>query len=139
MVSGITVIGTESPIFVRLGNRARGYYEGQVISNVGTLRNVILSDIQVTGAGKTGCSITGLPGHPVENITLNNIRIQMKGGCQAVPIPKDEKEKDYPEATMWGILPAKGFFVRHATNVKFNNVEIITELPDDRPEYIQEP
>ena len=139
MVSGITVIGTESPIFVRLGNRARGYYEGQVISNVGTLRNVILSDIQVTEAGKTGCSITGLPGHPVENITLNNIRIQMKGGCQAVPVPKDEKEKDYPEATMWGILPAKGFFVRHATNVKFNNVEIITELPDDRPEYIQEP
>ena len=45
---------------------------------------------------------------------------------------KDEKEKEYPESTMWGNLPAKGFFVRHARNIKFNNIEVITEQPDVR-------
>ena len=136
VISNIHATGTESPIFVRLGNRARGYYEGQKIENVGTLSNVTLSDITVNDAGTTGCSITGLPGHPVSNIILRNISITHPGGCPATPVPTDEKEKDYPEATMWGTLPAKGFFVRHARNVKFKNVNIKTQNPDERPEYI---
>ena len=136
VISNIHATGTESPIFVRLGNRARGYYEGQKIENVGTLSNVTLSDITVNDAGTTGCSITGLPGHPVSNIILRNISITHPGGCSATPVPTDEKEKDYPEATMWGTLPAKGFFVRHARNVKFKNVNIKTQNPDERPEYI---
>ena len=136
VISNIHATGTESPIFVRLGNRARGYYEGQKIENVGTLSNVTLSDITVNDAGTTGCSITGLPGHPVCNIILRNISITHPGGCPATPVPTDEKEKDYPEATMWGTLPAKGFFVRHARNVKFKNVSIKTQNPDERPEYI---
>lgn len=138
LVSNITVEQTESPIFIRLGNRARGYYEGQKITEVGRIRNVRLSDISVVGSGETGSSITGLPGHPVENITLSNIFISGKGGIgKSVPVPTDEKEKEYPEATMWGTLPAKGFFVRHARNVKFENVEIQTEQPDARPEFVR--
>lgn len=136
VISNIHATGTESPIFVRLGNRARGYYEGQNITNVGSLSNVTLSDITVTDAGTTGCSITGLPGHPVSNIILRNISITHPGGCPATPVPTDEKEKDYPEATMWGTLPAKGFFVRHASNVSFKNVSIKTDKPDKRPEYV---
>ena len=91
-----------------------------------------------------GCSITGLPGHPVENVWLSNISIHHKGGVtldelqQINDSVKDEKEKDYPEATMWGNLPAKGFFVRHARNVQFSNIQILTEQPDDRPDFVQE-
>ena len=50
---------------------------------------------------------------------------------------KDEKEREYPEATMWGNLPAKGFYVRHARHVSFQNVEVTTTLPDARPMYIR--
>lgn len=137
-VSDVTVTGTESPIFVRLGNRARGYYEGQKIDSVGKLRDVSISNVRITRAGAYGCSITGLPGHPVENITLDNVLLSHEGGGVETPIPADEKESEYPEATMWGPLPAKGFFVRHARNVKFNNVEIRTDKPDERPEYVRE-
>ena len=42
-------------------------------------------------------------------------------------ILSNEKEKEYPEASMWGPLPAKGFYVRHARNVGFNDVEILTK------------
>jgi hypothetical protein len=136
-ISNIMAEGTESPIFIRLGNRARGYAEGVPVNKVGTIRGVRLSNITVTGAGRTGCSITGLPGHPVEDIWLSNITIRQQGGCQRVAIPADEKEKDYPEATMWGVLPAKGFFVRHARNVNFHQVVITTDKPDKRPEYVQ--
>ena len=136
-VSNILVEGTESPIFIRLGNRARGYAEGVPVERVGTIRGVHLNDIVVMGAGPTGCSITGLPDHPVENIYLNNIVITQQGGQPAVEAPVDEKEKEYPEATMWGILPATGFFVNHARHVVFNHIEVNTLQPDERPKFFQ--
>jgi polygalacturonase len=135
-VSDITITGTESPIFVRLGNRARAYSPSIPVAGIGSIRGVNISNILVTDAGPTGCSITGLAGHPVEDITLNNIHIAMAGGQGKTAIPTDEREKAYPEATMWGILPAKGFYVNHARNVSFNNVTIKTKAPDARPEYI---
>ena len=137
-VSNIVVEGTESPIFIRLGNRARGYAQGVPVEGVGSIRGVHLQNIAVRGAGPTGCSITGLPDHPVEDIWLSDITIQQQGGCQQTEIPADEKETDYPEATMWGVLPAKGFFVRHARGITFRNVSISTLLPDQRPDYVRE-
>ena len=136
LVQGITVEGTESPIFIRLGNRARPYSADVPVTQVGSIRGVRLANISVFGAGPTGCSITGLSGHPVEDIRLTDIIIRHAGGQPTVAVPDDEKEKDYPEATMWGVLPARGFFVRHAQNVEFHRVEIVTDQPDQRPDYI---
>lgn len=143
-VSNIVVEETESPIFIRLGNRARGYREGEDVKNVGKINGVHICNVQVRNAGPTGCSITGLPGYPVENIHLDNITIHHKGGVAAEALPRtrknvaDEREKSYPEATMWGILPAKGFFVRHARNVKFTNIKVLTAEPDARPDFMME-
>ena len=141
-VSNFVVEGTASPIFIRLGNRARPYKKGVEVKHVGKIDGVHISNIQVRNAGDMGCSITGLPNHPVENITLENISIHHKGGISAEEMPKiyekvaDEKEKSYPNATMWGTLPAKGFFVRHARNVKFSNIEIRTENSDVRNDFV---
>ncbi len=136
-VSDIVVEGTESPIFIRLGNRARGYAEGVPVERVGQLRGVRIHDIMVRDAGPTGCSITGLPGHPVEDILIADVTIRHRGGCKTVGVPADEKEREYPEATMWGVLPAKGFFVRHARGVVFRDVTITTDEPDARPDFLQ--
>ena len=149
-VSDITVEGTESPIFIRLGNRGRGYMSGGKdmetiipVDHVGTINGIRLSHIQIRNAGSMGCSITGLPGHPVENVWLSDITLHHKGGvseselAQIDEAVKDEKEKEYPEATMWGNLPARGFFVRHARNVQFDRVEIQTGQPDSRPDIVR--
>ena len=142
-VSDITVEGTEAPIFVRLGNRGRGYKDGQVISNIGEIDGVHLDNIQIHNAGSMGCSITGLPGHPVRNVWLSNISIHHQGGVGQSDLKEieqsvaDEKEKEYPEATMWGNLPAKGFFIRHAHNVCFDNVRVATAHPDVRPDFVR--
>ena len=149
-VSDVTIEGTESPIFVRLGNRGRGYLsDGKdmekivPVDHVGRIKGIHLDNVQIRHAGSMGCSITGLPGYPVEDVWLSNITLHHQGGVTADELVhihdsiKDEKEKDYPEATMWGNLPAKGFFVRHARNVHFSNVVVATELPDVRPDIVR--
>ena len=83
-----------------------------------------------------------LPGHPVENVWLSRISIHHKGGITTQDLPqieasiRDEKEKDYPESTMWGALPAKGFFLRHTRNIHLSDVTVLTDAPDARPDFI---
>lgn len=139
-LSNFTVEGTLAPIFIRLANRARPHLAGIKKPGVGRINDVRISNVTVYNAGKIGSSITGIPGHCVENVKLSNITIHHKGGVTENMLTdqwKDERETKYPEGTSWGILPAKGFFVRHARNIEFENVVIKTEQPDVRPDYIE--
>ena len=77
-------------------------------------------------------SIAGLPGHPVENVTLENIEIIYAGGAskKKAYFPLDslavitEAADNYPEFSMFGELPAWGFFVRHAENIRWKNITL---------------
>ena len=168
-VTDMTVTGTESPIFVRLGHRGRGYTFNQSganafvsqhvsggneggtaatkpdsITTIGQMRGIYINNVHVREAGRYGCSITGLPGHPVEDVHVSNVTIHHQGGIQTKDLPaihqalEDEKAAEYPEATMWGPLPAKGFYVRHGRGVRFDRVETYTTEPDARPEFVSE-
>jgi hypothetical protein len=44
-----------------------------------------------------------------------------------------DAEKPYPEASLFGVLPAGGLFIRHARNLEFTNVQIATAKHDARP------
>ena len=39
-----------------------------------------ISNIVATEAGAFGCLIAGIPGHPIENLALDNIQITFTGG-----------------------------------------------------------
>lgn len=66
-----------SPIYIRLGNRARGPKE----LPVSVVRRVKLSNITVKDADCRYASILfGIDGHPIEDVTLSNIYIQYRGG-----------------------------------------------------------
>ena len=84
------------------------------------------------GKRVVGCSITGLPEAAVENVTLENIRIQFKGGGTADDVLREipEKPAAYPSCRMFGTLPAYGFFVRHAKQISFRNVDLSFEHDD---------
>jgi polygalacturonase len=133
-ISNIVIDGPEVPIFIRLGNRGRVHYDGAPTPPVGTGKNITISDVVATNAKSTGCSITGIPNHPLENISLRNIRISFAGGVSALPVgtPK-ELEDQYPESTMWGQLPAYGFFVRHVRGLNFSDIDLTCERADVRP------
>ena len=113
------------------------------IDHVGRIDGIHLDNFQIRNAGPVGCSITGLPGHPVRNVWLSNISIHHQGGVKDSDLEAindsiaNEKEKAYPEATMWGNLPAKGFYLRHTRNVHFDNVEVNTKEADARPDFVR--
>lgn len=66
-----------SPIYIRLGNRARGPKE----LPVSVVKRVKLSNIVVKDADCRYASIIfGLEGHMIEDVTLSNIHIEYRGG-----------------------------------------------------------
>lgn len=135
-IADITITGTESPIFIRLADRRRPYAENAPIDKVGSISGIRIHDILIDGAGPTGCSITGIEGHPVTDVQISDVTIRHAGGQPVTAAPADEKIAEYPEATMWGILPAKGFWLNHTRNVTFRNVNVITDAPDERPLFV---
>jgi polygalacturonase len=133
-ISNITIRGVCVPIFIRLGNRARPFTADGAKPGPGALRRVTLTNITASGAATNGCSITGLPESPLEDVLLDNIQLSFVGGGQRKQTARgvNEYPTRYPEATMFGTLPAYGFFCRHVRGLKFSNVRIATEAPDER-------
>ncbi|CAM4399438.1 glycoside hydrolase family 28 protein [Zobellia nedashkovskayae] len=133
-VNNLTIHGTESPIYIRLGNRARPHTPGAVVNNIGEVKNISISNVVAYNAGTWGSSITGLEGHPIKNISLNNIQLFSKGGLKMGDFSTtvEEDEKGYPHAITYGNLPSHTLYVRHAENISLNNVTIGTESPDSR-------
>jgi len=135
-ISNITMrdIST-SPLFLRLGFRGRGPKE---TTTVGALRRIILSNIVVYNADpKYASIISGIPGHSIEDVRLSNVRIYYRGGGtkEQAALDPPEKEDTYPEPTMFGELPAYGFFIRHVKGLEMRDVEVSYLKEDARPPF----
>ncbi len=139
-ISNVIIDGPQVPICLRLGNRARKYTESAPTPGVGIFKNVIIDNVIAKNVGSIGCSITGIPNHKIENITLSNIKIIFGGGVKKEEYKTEvaEKEDNYPEGTMWGNLPAYGFYIRHAQGVKLDNVDISFDRIDERPAIVMD-
>ncbi|MCC6696035.1 MAG: glycoside hydrolase family 28 protein [Candidatus Hydrogenedentes bacterium] len=121
VVSNITMVNVRAPLYIRLGNRGRDM-ETPV---PGSLRNVIINGVVATGGTLTS-SVTGIPGHAVENVTLSDIQLTYAGGLpycgpdEAIP----EKIEVYPDADMYEALPAYGLYCRHVDGLTLSNVQL---------------
>jgi polygalacturonase len=78
--------------------------------------------------------IAGVSDALIEDIRLDSIYMGQVGGGTSAWAALDPPDKDagYPEADMFGTLPATGFYLRHARNLQLSNIEIATEAPDAR-------
>ena len=139
-VSNIMMRNVKNPIFLRVGNRARPAYEGAPTLGLGSFRNVMISDIQATATGRVGCAIAGLSERAIENVTLANIRIQFPGGGTMADAAREipELAEKYPEYSMFGVLPASGFYCRHVKNLRLLNVQVAFEHEELRPALVCE-
>jgi len=155
-IRNIKATNTGNGIFIRLGHRNKD-------AVVSSLQNVYIGNVTVEiprekpdkGYPMEGpipkyphnifpSSITGIPGHPVKNVTLENINLVYQGGgdknivCfstdSLMKVP--EREPDYPEFSMFGEVPAWGFYVRHVTGLTMKNVRLSLQKPDYRPSAI---
>ncbi len=139
-ISNISMNGPEVPLFIRLGNRARKHIDEAPQPGVGEVKNIIISNIIARNIGKTGCSIMGIPGHPVRNVQVSNLMFEFPGGVnESIPasgIP--ELEEKYPEGTMFGKLPAYAFFIRHAENISISDARFMVLEKDVRKPVVSE-
>ena len=132
VIANVTMDGVQAPIFIRLGNRGRGLTPPVP----GTVRNVSIQNVNARNATMTS-SITGIPGHAVQRVTLSGVQLNMAGGQQeALTLDVPEHEAKYPEATMFGTLPAFGLYARHVEGLVLSGLQTRWEAPDVRPNLI---
>ena len=126
-----------SPIYIRIGDRMRGPKE----LPASKAHNIEISDVVVTNCDtRYALLIVGLPGNPVENVTLRDIHIQYKGGLTKEDVRLQRgansfffgRNSGYPEPSAHGIQPAWGLSMQHARNIKFQNVTMELMQPDER-------
>ncbi len=80
---------SNSPLFLRLGNRGRGP-EG---TPVAVMRRITISNVVAYDADPRYASIiAGVPGHPIEDVHLSDIRIVYKGGLDLEQVVKQPPE-----------------------------------------------
>lgn len=164
-VNNIQIDGTECPIYVRLGNRARKHIPEAAEPQMGKMRNISISNIHAYHVGNFSSSITGVADGRIENVSLSNIFISNRGGLvkgsyrsvgddkgkrhdtsgnlfasQYWKSAKEVKEDDkgYPQPTVWGNLPCYGLFVRHVDYLRMNHVVFTSEEQDPRKAVIME-
>jgi polygalacturonase len=121
-----------APFFLRLGARMRGPVGGAVA----TFKRVIISNVICDApANVMPAIIAGIPGHPIEDVSISDVYMVQKGGASAAmaDIEPPEQARDYPEPSSFGPLPAQGLLLRHAKNVDFRHVEIASLEADARP------
>jgi len=145
---------------IRLGARLRPHYWAKgLVPKVGYLRNIRIRNVEVDIAHKswreillehhipdaewaTGrpetpydSCISGLPGHPVENVSIDGMRVRVPGGVTTIrDVAKlPERPEVYPHAGNFGTLPAHGLFIRHAKDITLRNLAFEVERPDSRP------
>lgn len=154
-VSNIIALNTGNAIFIRLGHR-----DGET---PGTVKNISIKNMKVqVPFGRPDInydlrgpevdffhnpfpsSIVGIPGYEVENLSFENIEILYPGratkGMAYIPLSRlsqvPEMIGEYPEFSMFGELPAWGFYVRHAKGIAFKNVKVTLEDNDFRPAFV---
>lgn len=171
-IRDVRATNTGNAIFIRLGHRNKD-------SVYSTLKDVYIANVEVQiPAGKPDkgyplegppltfehsvfpAAIAGLPGHRIENVTLENIHVTYPGGGAMPhyePSPGNtspshkpnhepgvttqigtsalipENPADYPEFSMFGDLPVWGLYLRHVDGITLKNVRLSAILPDGRP------
>jgi polygalacturonase len=147
-ISDITMVEVKTPILVRLGSRLSVFRKGKDEQQVtGTLENVVIRNIKAKAADSaqlkppSGILITGVPGHYITNLTLENIEIELAGGGtaenarQVVPEAVDK----YPEVKTFGpLVPAYGVWARHVKGLKLKNISFRLAGNELRPAIICE-
>jgi len=152
VVDGLKSINTGNVIFLRIGERWQPGKKGR-------MKNILIANVYAEVPEKKAdagynyegpwehqprnispSSIVGLPGAPVEDITLKNIEIHHPGGGDPnfARVGLDELDKvpelpsNYPEFSMFKELPAWGFYLRHVKNLTMENIKLVAEKKDYR-------
>jgi len=129
-ICNIAMRNARIPIFIRLQN----LIDKPQAKMTAWLRSIVISDVQAIGSIVTS-SIMGIPGHPVEDVTLRNIHVQSneKGIADWSRNLIPEREHGYAEGSAFGRFPAFGFYCRHVSGLRLSGIDVRSKTNDPRP------
>ncbi|HWL17986.1 MAG TPA: glycosyl hydrolase family 28-related protein [Opitutus sp.] len=151
-----------APIFLRLGNRARG----PAGTPIGAIRRVQISHVTVNDCdARYPILIAGLENYPIEDLTLSDLHLVSRGGLSpeivarqpaelvnpfflrgdeaGITGPRDpfavpQRAAAYPEPSMFGLLPASFVYARHVRALTVSAVTLRFQAADTRPLVVLE-
>jgi polygalacturonase len=147
-ISNITMVEVKTAILLRLGSRLSVFRKNaDVQQETGTFSNVTIKNVKVKSADSTqlkpasGILITGVPGHYITGVSLENIEIELPGGgtpADARVVVPEAIDK-YPEVKTFGpTIPAYGLWARHVQGLQLKNIRFTLKNNDLRPAIVIE-
>jgi hypothetical protein len=129
----ITMSGTAAPVTLKVGTRKRcGDKPG-----VGDITDVHFKNVTGTKAGAAWSpTIWGQPGHPVKNVTFDNVKLTLPGGHAAMDPSKVPSDDGNYNPRGIGTRPAYGWYLHNVEGVVFTNSSVDVEKGDKRPALI---
>ena len=130
----ITMSSVDTPVSITVAKRLR---TGEPNPKVGAIKNVTISQLSATNQyprdeGVTRPSlIAGLPDHPVENISLSDVRIVGRGGGANID-PSTSENGERPRRRE-AAQSAAGIFISDARSVAMQDVRLMFESAEPRP------
>jgi polygalacturonase len=145
--SNLVMTNVPRPVFLTFCQKNAWVDSRRELPPMKSVSNLQFDNILVNneiGNKNSAFIVTGMPDHPVENITFHNIRALFGGGG------KEEDAKSVlaeltPEnlATRWpeygglhGTVPAFGIYARHVKGLSISDVQLNTKNTDARPAVV---
>jgi polygalacturonase len=147
-ISDITMVEVKTPILLRLGSRLSVFRkDSDVQQETGSFSNVTIKNVKAKATDSaqlkpaSGILITGVPGHYITGVKLENIDVKLAGGGSVadsrVIVP--EAIDKYPEVKTFGpTIPAFGLWARHVKNLDLKNICFHIKANDVRPAIVIE-
>lgn len=148
-IKKITMNNCTGPIFIANGERNKEYV-GNFRTNLSTIKNVTIESVTADVVRAPvhgfydgeewanaigGIIISGIPSSRLQDITLKDLQLSLPGGyMENKPFHVREMGKMYPEFHRFDPVPAKGIYLRHADNIKIENVSMSYKEEDNREE-----
>ena len=142
-ISNLSIHHMTTAFFIRLQQRGTRYWpEAPAVVPPGRIRGISISNVVARDLTAVASSITGLPGHPVEDVNISDVVLELPGGGtrEDAERPVPEKRGDYPDCTMFGgNLPASVIYLRHVDGIALRNWRVRIAAPGDyRPAFASE-
>lgn len=134
----ILIQNVESVFFILIGDKGRFPDWGE--HRIGSIEELYFEDIYAERVRRSygnylgGYETDGIV-YRIRDIFFSRVRMICQGGiCEIPPVPP-EFGSQYPESNCFGVLPAAGYFIRHAEHITFTDCETLVALPDARPSF----
>ena len=145
--SNLVMKNVPRPIFMTFCQQRAGADTPEELFPMKAMHDFIFSNIIADNTGldkNSAILITGMPGHPSENIILKDIRFLTAGGGNAEDASRQHMNEYtpevlqgwWPEFRLIGTLPASCIFIRHANGVYMDNLILSSKDQDARPPVV---